>query len=74
MSTPIKWLGPVSAKGRSGARWLLIAPCSNTPIGLFLSSPGAKRRTMVLPAWSQRIKAAAFGLRLGALLVCTGRR
>ena len=49
------------------------APCCDDPIGLLISSLGAVRRTVVLPAPAQGMKSAALGLRLGALLVCTGR-
>ena len=49
------------------------APGCDDPIGLLFSSLGAVRRTVVLPAPAQGMKSAAFGLRLGALLVCTGR-
>ena len=49
------------------------APCCDDPIGLLFSSLSAVRRTVVLPAPAQGTKSAALGLRLGALLVCTGR-
>ena len=49
------------------------APCCDDPIGLLISSLGAVRRTVVLPAPAQGMKSAALGLRLGALLVCTRR-
>ena len=52
---------------------MLATPCCNDPIRLLLSSLGAVRPTMMLPAQAQGMKSAAFGLRLGALLVCTGR-